>query len=283
MATLKQIRRRIRTVESTRHITKAMEMVAASKLRQAQASVQAARPYAAAMEAVLTRLAGAARSLSHPLFEEREVNRILLVVVASDKGLCGGFNASVFRRAEDRITELGRERLVLLPVGKRACRAFVRWAPERGLAVECLGDLAELQSAHDLARRVTDLFLAGEVDRVEFVYTHFITTAKREVEVETLVPVAPGSEKVWGAPYIFEPDAEAVLASLLPRYVATRIFSIFADSLASEHSARMLAMGNATRNADDMITSLTLMANRLRQSVITRELLELVGGAEALA
>lgn len=282
MATLKQIRRRIRTVRSTRHITKAMEMVAAAKLRRAQAAAVGARPYADAMSAVLQRLAGAARSLSHPLFAERRVARVALVAVASDKGLCGGFNTSIMRAVGQRIKELELVNVDVVPVGRRMWRAFRRDDTGATMGLPTLGDLANLAVAQDLAGKLTAQFLAGRVDRVEFVYTHFASVSRRSVVTETLVPVAPDTSGEAAAAYIFEPDAESVLAALLPRYIATRVFAILADSVAAEHSARMLAMGNATRNADEMIDSLTLRANKLRQGAITRELTELVGGAEAL-
>ncbi|MCK4412714.1 MAG: ATP synthase F1 subunit gamma [Candidatus Eisenbacteria sp.] len=280
MATLKQIRRRVRSVQSTRQITKAMEMVAAAKLRKAQVRAQAARPYAAATAAVLGRLAGAARSCAHPLFERRDERRVLVVVVASDKGLCGSFNAHLLDRAETHIVaEVGWARAAVMPVGQRAYRYFTYRDRPLWEAIEHLGDQIDATLVQSLSRRVTDAFLAHEVDRVEFVCTRFITTARREVEICRVIPVAPEQEQRQEIPYIFEPDAQAVLGALLPRCIRMRILSIIADSLAAEHSARMLAMGNATRNADDMIADLTLTANKLRQSVITKELLDIVGGS----
>ncbi|MBD3235491.1 MAG: ATP synthase F1 subunit gamma [Candidatus Eisenbacteria bacterium] len=282
MATLKQIRRRIRTVRSTRHITKAMEMVAAAKLRRAQAAAAGARPYADAMQGVLQRLAGASRTLSHPLFELRAVRRLAVVAVAADKGLCGGFNTSVLRRAQACIGEAPDGAAEIVPVGRRMWRAFRAGEREGALGLELLGDLADWDAARDLAQRLTERFLEGRVDRVDVVYTHFETVARREVVKEALIPVEPRRGEGVPGDYIFEPDAAQVLAQLLPRYIATRLFAIFAESVASEHAARMQAMGNATRNADEMIESLTLTGNKLRQAAITRELTELVGGAEAL-
>lgn len=284
MATLKQIRRRIRSVQSTKQITKAMEMVAAAKLRRAQGQAEAARPYAKTMEAVLGNLTGAARSFAHPLFEDREVRRVMVAVVTSDKGLCGSFNASVLRAAEERIKELGlgRDGVKLVPVGRRAWQYFRRRQWEFPFAIEKLGDMIDMEVVSRLSRAATTAFLDGEVDRVEFVYTRFITTARRTVEVAPLIPIVPGGEDDSPANYIFEPNPELIFDRILPRYITTRILSVVADSLASEHSARMISMGNATRNAEDMIASLTLTANKLRQAVITRELLEIVGGASAL-
>ncbi len=285
MATLKQIRRRIRSVQNTRQITKAMEMVAAAKLRKAQARAEAARPYARAMESVLEHLSAAARSLSHPLFEERALRRLLLFVVGADKGLCGSFNANVIRFAEASISEVGRGSVILVPVGKRIYEYFAhrKWDLPYGLVP--MGDQVTLELTERIARIAREVFLRGDVDRVDFVYTRFVTTAKRLVERVTVVPVARGAagEDEIPADYIYEPDPEVIFQTLLPRYVGTRVMSILADSFASEHSARMLAMGNATQNAEQMIASLTLTANKLRQAAITKELLEIVGGAAATA
>lgn len=296
MATLKQIRRRIRSVQSTRQITKAMEMVAAAKLRKAQARAGAAMPYAEAMEAALARLATAARTLDHPLFERRPEGRTLLVAVGSDRGLCGGFNTGVTRQAEARIAELGADRVLLQPAGERVARYFRYrgWTfPDPQTA---LGDQVDLATVRRIAQGAMDRFLGGEVARVELLYTRFQTTARRTLTAATLLPIA-ASEEGTGGPaeaagaaeagpamhYLFEPDPQQVLAELLPRYVVTRVLAICASSIAAEHSARMLAMGNATRNAEDVIASLTLTANKLRQAAITKELLEIVGGAEGLA
>lgn len=282
MATLRQIRRRIRTVRSTRHITKAMEMVAAAKLRRAQQSALAARPYAEAMEELLRRLAGEATDLSHPLFEVRPVERLLLIVVASDKGLCGGFNANVLRTAAGRIAELGAARVRVAPVGRRAWRFYKSAGWELTAGSAQIGDLADLARAKTLASGATELFLSRGVDRVEVVYTRFESIARRSIESAVLLPVESQVSAGRRGAYIFEPNPEAVLAALAPRYVATRIFAILASSLAAEHAARMLAMGSATRNADDVIERLTLLGNKVRQAGITKELLEVVGGAEAL-
>lgn len=285
MATLKQIRRRIRSVQSTKQITKAMEMVAAAKLRRAQSKAESARPYAKTMEHVLSNLTGAARSLAHPLFEARETERVMLAVVSSDKGLCGSFNANVIRRAEERVGELGLEpeKIDLVPMGRRGWQYFRRRHWEMPGAIDQLGDQIDLELIQRIGRYATESFLTGQVDRVEFVYTRFVTTSKRIVEVAPLIPIVPETEEEGGGtPYIFEPDAEEIFEVLLPRYVRTRILSVIADSLASEHSARMISMGNATKNADEMIANLTLTSNKLRQAAITGELLEIVGGAVAL-
>ena len=278
MATLKQIRRRIRSVQSTMQITKAMEMVAAAKLRRAQSRAQATRPYVTAMQASLVRVAGAVQAGAHPLLERREVvKRVLVGVIASDKGLCGSFNTHLLAEGERHLARVAPAEAALMPIGRRACRYFeYRQRPVWG-SVERLGDQIDLERVREIARRVIAAFVSGEVDRVEFVRYQFISTARRAVIVDPLIPVAP--DEGTARQYIFEPDARTVLDTLLPRFVLTRVLAMIADSLACEHSARMLAMGNATRNAQEMITSLTLTANKLRQAMITRELIDIVGGS----
>ncbi len=279
MPTLKQIRRRIRSVRSTMQITRAMEMVAATKLRRAQASAEAARPYAAALEETLTRLAGAARSRAHPLFEVREPRRTLLAVVASDKGLCGTFNVNVIHRAEKRAAELGAGGWVPLPIGLRVLRHMERTERSGVEPIAHLGDSVGTEMARTLAQGLITRFTAREFDRIEFVYTRFVSMTRREVVCRTVLPVAPLTAQAVEIPYLFEPNADEVLGVLLPRYVTMRVFAILAESLAAEHAARMFAMGNATRNADELIGDLTLGANKLRQATITRELIEIVSGA----
>ncbi|MBD3334336.1 MAG: ATP synthase F1 subunit gamma [Candidatus Eisenbacteria bacterium] len=283
MATLRQIRRRIRSVENTRQITKAMEMVAAAKLRRAQTVAEAIRPYTSKMQEVLESLAQSPEIRVDPLFEVREVKREAWVIVASDKGLCGSYNANVFRRMEQRLAGRDLAEVRLIPVGRRALNFFRRreWAHSKDYPE--LGDQLDLSLATRLAREAAQLFATREVDRVQIVHTHFVSTASRRIVEEKLLPIEPpaAGEKTE-RDYIFEPSAEEILRLLLPRYVEGRIRTAIADSLASEHSARMLSMGNATRNAGEMIRSLTLAANKARQAAITKELTEIVGGAEAL-
>jgi len=283
MATLRDIRRRIRSVENTQQITRAMQMVAAAKLHRAQDRVISSRPYAVAMTEMLQHLAGAAAELRHPLFQVREASRRTCVVISSDKGLCGAFNTNVFRHAELSVPAALQATIDLIPMGKRACAYFGKrgWAcsyrdPE-------LGDQASESKAQALAQHLTGLYERGETDRVDLIYTRFLTMGSRTVMQETLLPVTPGAPGVASpSEYIFEPNAEALFSNLLPRYVEMRVFTAFANSLASEHSARLVSMTAATKNAGGMITTLTLIRNKLRQAAITKEISELVGGAEAL-
>ncbi len=287
MATLKDIRRRIRSVQSTQQITKAMEMVAAAKLRRAQERSLSARPYAAKMTAILRSLSSAAGERDHPLFEVRTVEKRTLVVLASDKGLCGSFNTNVFREAEHSLHDAAREVTDVIGVGKRATAYFSKRGWTSSLTIPELGDQVDLVRAQVLARHVVELYEHAATDQVDFLFTRFVSTAKRQIILEKFLPIAPDalSEQEAGRrsnDYIFEPDAERVFSGLLPRYVQTKVMSAMADSLASEHAARLVSMSAATKNAGDMISNLTLIRNKLRQAAITKEISELVGGAEAL-
>jgi len=278
MATLKQIRRRIRSIQSTMQITKAMQMVAAAKLRRAQSRALATRPYVTAMQASLARVAAAVPAGAHPLLAARPSGRTLLLVIASDKGLCGSFNSHILAAAEHRLDAPGPE-VLCMPVGRRAVRYFQYRRRPIWRAVERLGDQIDFDLVRDLGRLAVDTFISGEVARVEALHYRFITTARREMILDRLIPIAPETEDHHARQYLFEPDAASVLATLLPRFITTRLLAMLADSLASEHSARMLAMGNATRSAQDMVGELTLKANKLRQATITRELIDIVGGS----
>jgi F-type H+-transporting ATPase subunit gamma len=283
MSSLRALRRRIRSVENTQQITKAMEMVAASKLRRAQSRALASRPYAAKLTRMLANLAGAATELDHPLFKVREVKTIALVVITADRGLCGAFNANLVRAAEARLRKAAPGSISLVLVGKKG-RDYFKRRKYPVLAVRTpVPAEASLEFARELTQDLIARFLSGEVDRVEVMGTQFISALNRRVVTETLVPVGSvaGNAAAAGVA-IFEPDAASIFGELLPRYAIARMFSAFADALASEHSARMIAMGSARKNAGELLDLLLLRRNRMRQSVITKELLEIVSGAEAL-
>jgi F-type H+-transporting ATPase subunit gamma len=283
VATLKQLRRRIRSVESTQQITKAMEMVAAAKLRRAQQRAEAIRPFSEKMQQVLQSLAQSSDARTDPLFAVREVKRKAYILLASDKGLCGSYNANIFRHVESGLKSIDPGSVYLIPVGRRAREYFRRRQWEMTGEFTQLGDQLDPVLAMELGRLAVQMYQSEEVDQVDLVYTHFITAASRTIVEEPLLPIKPPEgAAAEDLDYIFEPSAKEILSSLLPRYVEGQIRSAIADALASEHSARMLSMGNATRNAKDMIRSLTLLRNRLRQAAITKELGEIVGGAEAL-
>ncbi|MEQ1831687.1 MAG: ATP synthase F1 subunit gamma [Candidatus Eisenbacteria bacterium] len=286
MASLKDLRRRIRATKSMQQIFKAMEMVAAAKLRRAQARAQAASPYSAKISAMLANLAGAAAELEHPLFKAREVKTTALVLITADRGFAGAYNTAVLRIAEQRLKHATPGSVQCVVVGRKG-RDYLkrRGYPVMATYADLPGE-ASLELARTITNDLTEKFLSGEVDRVEILYTHFVNAVTRKVLNETFLPI--GEVTAGAAPAstagsaLFEPDAETIFAELLPRYATAKLYASLADSLASEHSARMVAMGSARKNAGELVDSLTLTRNRLRQAMITREISELVGGAEAL-
>ncbi len=286
MASLKDLRRRIRATKSMQQIFKAMEMVAAAKLRRAHARAQAASPYSAKISAMLANLAGAAAELEHPLFKAREVKVTALVLITADRGFAGAYNTAILRVAEQRLKDAVPGSVQCVVVGRKG-RDYLK---RRGYPVMTVySDLpgeASLELARTITNDLTAKFLSGEVDRVEILYTHYVNAIVRKVRNETFLPIgeaASGSPAAGhSAEALFEPDAETIFAELLPRYATAKMYASLADALASEHSARMVAMGSARKNAGELVDALTLTRNRLRQAMITREISELVGGAEAL-
>jgi len=286
MATLRDIRRRIRSVQSTQKITRAMKLVAAAKLRRAQERITEARPYALKMHDLLASLVGRAGGEAHPLLAQRTGARRRLVVITADKGLCGAFNSNVLRAALQFLREGAATDLTLVVVGKKA-RDFYRrrqWAVKS----EMLGFFDRLAYTHaqELAGPLMQAYLADEVDEVHLIYNEFRSVAVQRVKRERLLPIeAEGGGQDGAAPagdYIFEPSPEKILAALLPRHVTTQIYRALMESVAGEHGARMTAMESATKNAKEMIDVLTIQYNKARQERITKELLDIVGGAEAL-
>lgn len=281
MATLRDIRRRIRSVRSTAQITKTMEMVSAAKLRRAQSAVESARPYATQLREVLGNLAQASGDASHPAFVRREVKRRVIVLITSDRGLCGAFNANLIRAAEVRARELPQAtRLVLL--GKKAVVYFRRRQAPILTSHSELGGVASWKFAEELSRDLVARYVAGDVDEVELIYTHFRSALSREIVRESYLPLGQEGGAAAKRDYIFEPGPEEILARIVPYTLTMRLFMALAESAASEHGARMVAMGSATKNANEMIQNLTLHMNRTRQATITREIVEIVAGAEAL-
>ena len=283
MATLRDIKRRIKSVKNTQQITKAMEMVAAAKLRRAQGRAVAARPYARGMQEMLSNLAGALAAMNHPLTDQRPVKNRAVLVFASNRGLAGSYNAQIIRFTEQQLRgpEGGTMRLVL--VGKKLNDYFRRRSYPVLEMYSDLPDQAQLEVAQRVTKQAIEWFRNGEVDAVDLVYSQFVSAMTRNTVRVPFLPIAPasGGEAV-ARDYIFEPNAQELVDRLLPRYVTTRMLQAFAESYASEHSARMLAMGSARKNAGELIDALVLKRNRLRQATITKELSEIVGGAEAL-
>jgi F-type H+-transporting ATPase subunit gamma len=282
---LRDIIRRIKSVENTQQITKAMEMVSASKLRRAQNVVQSGKPYDEMLKGAMRELASSMESVPHPYFDEREVKNIALVIVTSDKGLCGAFNSNVVRRAEVFLKEHEGCKLILL--GKKANDYFVRRRPDDIIYRNTtMAAKVDQPVAKEIARELSERFLSGEIDEVYLLYTKFITAMQREIVTERFLPieresVSADESKATGE-FIFEPGAVEMLEQLMPSYAVSRVYMMLAESFASEHGARMIAMGSATKNAGEMIDFLVLTRNRVRQATITKELAEIVGCTEAL-
>jgi len=283
MASLKDLRRRIRATKSMQQIFKAMEMVSAAKLRRAQSRAHAAAPYARKITEILANLAGAAAELEHPLFKVREVRRTALLAIAADRGFAGTYNTNVLRAAEAMVRSRPAGSVSVIAVGRKARDFFRRRGIPLHAAHTDLGSEASLDLARTLTAELSGMFLRGEVDQVDVMYTHMVNALVRRVLTETFLPI--GTPAIAGAPdrgTIFEPDAATIFSELVPRYATARIYSSLADAFAAEQSARMVAMGSARKNAGELVDALTLTRNRLRQAAITREIAELVGGAEAL-
>jgi F-type H+-transporting ATPase subunit gamma len=289
------LRRRIRSVQSTKKITRAMELIAASRIVRAQARVEAAVPYSDQITEVVHDLADAGGTIDSPLLVARpEIRRVAHIVITADRGLCGAYNSSVLRAAEGEIEEhreLGRDSSVYV-VGRKG-ESYFRY---RRLPVEAsftgFSDQPSYEDARGIAAAVRDPFLDESVDMVQAIYTRFITVGSQEVVVRPLMPLERaivseeeeprGHEEGPRAGYEFEPGPEEILERLLPRYVEARIYAALLNAAASEHAARQRAMKAASDNADELIVSLTRVMNRARQDAITTEITEIVGGAEAL-
>jgi len=286
------LRRRIRSVDSTKKITRAMELIAASRIVRAQARVHAAVPYSDAITDVVRNLSEAAAALESPLLTPRpEVHKVAHIVIAADRGLCGGYNSAVIRAAEGSMREqatLGRD-YGLVVVGRKV-ESYFRFRRFRiDAAFAGFSGQPSYTDAQAIAGAVSDPFLAGEYDMVELIYTRFITAGRQEVVVRPLMPLdketiaaAPDAEHDVGASYEFEPSPEEILERLLPRYAEARVYAALLNAAASEHAARQRAMKAATDNAEDLMVRLTRVMNRARQDAITTEIMEIVGGAEAL-
>jgi F-type H+-transporting ATPase subunit gamma len=281
VANVLDIRRRIRSVKNTQQLTRAMKMVAAARLRRAQERVFNARPYANQMVALLGSLAARTEQRTHPLLAERPVEKILLVLLTADKGLCGAFNANLIRAAQNYL-EAHRDRQVsLLAVGRKGRDFF------RKRRVEILADYTNLFSrlefahAQEIAKRIIELYAGQSVDAVDFIYNESKTVLTQRLTVERYLPIKPVRPPEGEAliDYIYEEPAEETFSVLLPRYVEIEVYRALLESVASEFAARMTAMDAASSNAGEILDALTLHMNRVRQAAITKEIIEIVSGA----
>jgi F-type H+-transporting ATPase subunit gamma len=287
MANLKDIKKRISSVRSTQQITRAMKMIAAARFRKAHQAVAAARPYADKMHAVLSSLALREERQAHPLLAQRGQECALLVLITSDRGLCGGFNVNAAKAAERFIAAQSGAyaRYELLVIGRkgkeyfRSRSAFSVVKSHEGVTSQASYGVASL-----LGQEVVTAYGEGRYDGVYLVYNAFRSAISQEVTVDQLLPIVPRplEEGEVATSFLYEPERGEVLSSLLPKYVEVQIYRAVVESLASEHGARMSAMDSATSNAGDMINALTLQYNRARQAVITKELMEIISGAESV-
>lgn len=296
MASLKEVKTRINSVKSTRKITSAMKMVASAKLHKAQGAIENMLPYQKKLNKILTNFLSADLPIESPYVQEREVKRVAIVVFSSNTSLCGAFNANVIKMMMQTIGEfrtLGQDNILIFPVGKKVDEAAKRMGFKPQEVSPTLSDKPTYQEAAELAHRLMDLYVAGEVDRVEIIYHHFKSMGVQILLRETYLPInltnvvseedRENEEEVQeneiANDYIIEPNAEELIASLIPTVLSQKIFTAAVDSNASEHAARTLAMQVATDNANELIQDLTKQYNKSRQQAITNELLDIVGGA----
>ena len=295
MASLKEVKTRINSVKSTRKITSAMKMVASAKLHKAQGAIENMLPYQKKLNKILTNFLSADLPIESPYVQEREVKRVAIVVFSSNTSLCGAFNANVIKMMMQTLGEfrtLGQDNILIFPIGKKVDEAAKRMGFKPQEVSPTLSDKPTYQEAAELAHRLMDLYVAGEVDRVEIIYHHFKSMGVQILLRETYLPIdmtnvvseedSMNKEEVEeheiANDYIIEPNAEELIASLIPTVLSQKIFTAAVDSNASEHAARTLAMQVATDNANELIQDLTKQYNKSRQQAITNELLDIVGG-----
>jgi F-type H+-transporting ATPase subunit gamma len=288
MPSLKEVRNRITSVNSTRQITSAMKMVSAAKLKKAQDTIVELRPYAEKLTDILGNLSGNLESMEGNFADEREVKKVLLVAYTSNRGLCGAFNAQIIRRVRRAIEETDANIDVeVFSIGKKAYD-FFRKTPyaEKGLSMADAGnhlyDNIDFSNTAGIAEKVMNAFMDGTYDQVVLVYNKFKNAASQEVMFEQMLPIVPPSETGNDTEYIFEPSKEEILEELIPKALKTQMHKALLDSNASEHGARMTAMHKATDNATELLKELKLTYNKARQAAITKEILEITSGAEAL-
>jgi F-type H+-transporting ATPase subunit gamma len=286
MAALLDFRRRIRSVKNTQQVTRAMKFVSAARLRKAQDKAMEARPYANAITQLIRSVASRMENPTHPLLARRPEEKILLIVATGDRGLCGAFNANAVRRAVEFLRSQSEKHLEVIPVGRKGRDAFRRlqkWT----IAAEYVGFTAraEFSQAKDIAAKIIEEYSDAKADAVYLLFNEFKSVITQKMVFEKLLPMDPAEPDASGSQvdYIYEQPAEEILKGLLPRYVQARIYRMIADSSAAEHAARMTAMDSATNNAGDLIQTLTLTMNKIRQAAITKEIIEVVSGASYTA
>ena len=285
MATLKQIRQRIKTARNIQQITRAMKLVAAARLRKATDRVLEARPYSEKLRELMLSLSSAGELPSHPLMESRPVKKIALILITAERGLAGSYNTNLLRKAGDFLKEQTCD-TCLLTVGKKGNVFFSKRGYEVAFNLTVPSAGSRLEDAIEMTRQARELYESGAVDAVFICYSKFYSPIRQTPQVVQLLPIEPptleGDASAGSSAYVFEPDPGYLLNTLLPRYFLALVWQAMLESTASEHGSRMTAMTSATDNAGKMINTLTLKANRERQASITKEILEVVSGAEAL-
>ena len=290
MATLREIKRRIGSIKSTEKITRAMKMVASVKFRKAQQNVVAARPYARKIDEILRNLIPGIEDLDNKLLKEREIKRLLAVVVSSDRGLCGSFNTNLLKLATNTITNnyssyYNRHNLTLFTVGRKSFDYFSKRGFDIYARAINVFDRLNFSDAENIVKEIIKGYIENKFDKVIVIYNEFKSVVQSKIVEEQFLPIPPfvsEGEKVRISNYIFEPSGKEIINNLLPRHLNTQIWRVLLESYASEQAARMTAMDTATTNANDLVKTLNLTYNRARQAAITKEILEVVGGAEAL-
>lgn len=286
MASLKEVKGRIATVNNTRKITSAMKMVASAKLHKAQAAITRMLPYEQRISRLLANFLSGSEQVVSPFTVQRKVQRIALIVFSSNSSLCGGFNANVIKHARqwlEKQARLPQEDILLYPVGRKVWEALTKQGYQVQGDFQHMADKPTFPEAAALAQSLMEMYQKGEVDRVELLYNHFKSTSTQVLTNEVYLPIPLPSQEETSSDtdYILEPSREELLAMLLPKVLRLKLYTVLLDSNASEHAARTLAMQIATDNADDLLQELTLMYNKTRQQAITNELLDIVGGSIA--
>ena len=282
MANLKDIRDRIKSVKSIQKVTKAMKMVAAAKMRKAQERMEQARPYTDSLSEIIEHLLPDIDRDNLPLLDIREIKRKAYVIVCADRGLAGAFNTNLLKIAQKEIDEFGKENIDIFCIGKKARDHFTyRNYNVIESHIEFWAEM-EFENAIMIGRSVIDHFISGAVDEIHVVYNYFVNIAQQEVKSETLLPLSYDTNDSIISDRLYEPSKDELVGALIPRHLNVQMWKYLLESYASEQAARMLSMENATSNAQDMIKDLTLQFNKARQAAITTEMLEIVGGAEAL-
>ena len=286
MANLKDIRDRIKSVKSIEQVTNAMKMVAAAKMRRAQENMEKARPYSSRLAEMLESLIPEIDRSLMPELNVRPVERTMFMVITADRGMAGAFNHNVLREAHQGIDAVGKENADIYCIGKKACGYFKNRNYPIALEVKEFWNALSYEHAMKIGAEIVSRYVEGQVDQVQVIYNRFVNVAHQEIRSETFLPMSYDPEKKdasYRPERLFEPSKEAVVKSIIPRYLNTQIWQFLLESYASEQAARMVAMENATSNAQDMIKDLTLQFNKARQTAITTEMLEIVSGAEALS